>query len=580
MSLQPLLPLWAIVFGFVLLLAGLGWLEIRRPGPWRNLRLTALVLALLSITGLLLRPSREQVRRENPILLLTTGFAENTVDSLLAEYPDWEVYRAPETGSYPKSIQLDDWVSLSGLDHRIGAIVGEGLPAYALEYMSEKHFRYSPTIQREGIQKIADKTYIEAQANEVNGTYFSNRGGRTLVLSGPGGKLDSIQLEESGLQHFTLNFTPRSSGHWQYQVLEKDSAGQVVTEASLPLEVKPEKQIRVLILQAFPTFEIRYLKDFLADRGHAVAVRSQISRRNFRAEFANLPSRDLSRLNDALLDDFDLLLADAAAFSQINSNERYSLGLAVDRGLGFLGIINGESTDFQRWLGLINIGSRLDTVRLENGLSLPAYPLRTQPDRDWFVLQRSTNQRPVAAYFYESKGKIGFQAAQESYAYLLRGDSLAYAALWMPVLEGTMREAYPNYTIEILQDFPFYAGEPMDFRITANQPIEAVFVDSLEVPMQEHPDLQDVWYGRTWPDDPGWHHLEVGDEQLDFYVFQDGAWPSMRSAQNRQQTLNHARADEALITAQEIMMNVPISRIWWYILFLLSAGFLWLAPKL
>ncbi len=580
MSLQPLLPLWVVVIGFVLLLGGLAWLEVRLPGRWQSLRLTALVLALLSIAALLLRPSREQPTRENPIVLLTQDFAEDTVDSLLSANSAWKVYRAPGTGNYPNSTKLDDWVDLSGLDHRISAIVGEGLPAFALEYLSEKHFQYFPAAPTAGIQQLARKTYIEGQTNTIHGTYFLDNNARKLLLEAPGGPVDSIQIEESGLHNFSLDFTPRSPGLWQYHLVEKDSSGQVIEAALLPLRIAPKKQLRILILQAFPTFEVRYLKDFLADRGHAVAVRSQISRKNFRTEFANLPARDLSRLTDALLDDFDLLLADAAAFSQISRNERYGLGLAVERGLGFLGLINGESAAFQRWLGLMEVGSRLDTVRLDNGLTLPAYPLRTQAGRDWYPLQRTNNQRTVAAFFYQGKGKIGFQAAQESYAYLLRGDSLAYASLWMPVLEGCMRETFPDYTIELLHDFPIYAGAPLDFRITANRQVEVAFADSLMVPLQEHPYLRDVWYGRTWPSDAGWHQIEVGEERLDFYAFENDDWSGLKRAQVRQQNLNLSRPATALTAAQEVTITEPISRIWWYVLFLLSAGFLWLAPKL
>lgn len=581
MSLQPLFPMAGILLGFILLLGGLSWLEVRRPGRWQTLRLTALVLALSAVAALLLRPALEKTGKISPILLLTPGFETGSVDSLLRVHPGWELYRTAGTESYGKSVPLEDPVELSGLDHRITAIVGEGLPAYALEYLRDPNFQYVPPVVIDGVEQVTTESYTEKQRGKVYGTYRQiNGAGHRLVLESPEGPVDSVPLTGSGLTDFTLHFTPLTAGNWQYQLVEKDSNDQVLRADLLPIRVEPEKQLHILILQAFPTFEVRYLKDFLADRGHAVAVRSQISRNNFRTEFANLSSRDLGRLTTSLLEDFDLLIADDAAFSQIGQTELYSLESAIEQGLGLLGLVNGDNAGFRRWLGLTRIAAQADTVQLPDGIQLPAYAVNTFSDLDWYPLQETAVSRRVAAYHYRGKGKIGYQTVQESYAALLRGDSLAYAALWMPVLEGSIREAYVDYTIELVSEFPHYAGEPLDFRITANQMIEEVLADGREVAMREDSNLPDVWYGRCWPDGAGWHQIEVGEERLEFYAFQEGAWPSLRRARIRQQTFNLAKPAAAIGDEQKIVTSEPISRLWFYGLFLVSAGFLWLAPKL
>ncbi|PHN06648.1 hypothetical protein [Flavilitoribacter nigricans] len=581
MSFQPLFPIWVIIIGFVLILALLSWLEIRRPLRWRSLRLSALVLALLALMGILLQPSREQIRSDAPVLLLTADYESSVVDSLLLAHSDWEIYRTPGAATYLRSNSLEKLVGLSDLSHRIGALAGNGLPAYAWEYLPQKQFPFFPSALQSGMQKITQKVYSEGQVNQLEGSIYLMDVSRQLLLKDPEGPLDSTIVEPDGLQSFTLNFTPQEAGTWEYQLVQKDTNGQLLSEHILPIRVDPEKRLRVLILQAFPTFEVRYLKDFLADRGHEVAVRSQISRTNFRTEFANLPDRNLNRLSTALLDDFDLLIADAAAFGQLGRNDLNNLSTAVEQGLGFLGIVNGDDASFRRWLGLINVGGEPDSVRLGNNLTLAAYPVNRQQDREWYDLQRTANDRSVAAYFYRGRGKIGFQTTQESYAQLLRGDSLTYASLWMPVLEGTLRETYKDYTIELLSEFPNYTGEPLDFRITANQPLETVTVDDQKIAVREDPFLDNVWYGRFWPRSTGWHQIAVGEESLDIYSFAANAWPDLRLAQLRRQSLMQVRA-EGLPKGEAFQQTrlEPVSRLWFYLLFLLSAGFLWLAPKL
>lgn len=581
MSLQPLFPLWAILLGSLLVFAGLAWLEIRRSTRWLPFRIGALFLVLLAINGLMLHPLLEQVQEEKPILLLTKDFDEKLVDSLRNLRPKWQIYRTPEADVFPNSIPLDDLLTLTELDHRIGAIAGEGLPAYALEYLAEKHFQFFPATPKQGIGELQNKSYTEGQLNAIEGTYLVETPSIHLVLNGPAGPVDSMVLKERGEQDFALGFTPRSPGKWQYQLVEKDSTGQVLSQENLPIVVKPQKQLRVLMLQAFPTFEIRSLKDFLVDRGHAVAVRTQISRSNTQTEFANIPDQNLNRLTNALLDNFDLLITDASAFDLITQSELHTLTTAIEEGLGFLGMVNGNNYGFQRWLNLSHIATEPDTTDLDNGLTLPTYSVQRRENREWYELQQTRNAQPTAAYFYQGRGKIGFQATQESYAYLLRGDSLAYASLWLPVLEGCLREEYPEYTIELMSDFPNYIGEPIDFRVTANQSPETVFFDDQEIPLQEDPYLDEVWYGRSWLSEPGWHRLEVGEESLDVYAFLQEAWPGLKRSKKQQQSIIHAQTDRPLQLAdQKKVVQEPISRFWFYLLFLLGAGFLWLAPKL
>lgn len=581
MIFQPLFPLWAVISIFFLLLAGLAWMETRRRAPWLKMRLAALTLALLSIAALALNPVWEKVEKEEAVLLLTKGFDTRVVDSLRRVHPDWRLLRTPEAEAFPESSRLTDLVELSAVGSRVGAIVGDGLPAYALEYFTEKHFQYFPSKVREGIVHLEDKIYAERQINQVEGEYFMQETPVRLLLSGPAGREDSVLLDKPGRQPFALAFTPRSSGRWQYQLLVADSTGRVMTEERLPVLVRAEKQLNVLIWQAYPTFEGRYLNNFLVDRGHAVAMRSRLSRDKYRTVFANLRRRDMSRLDLSLLEDFDLVVMDAAAYDLLSRGEQADLSAAVEQGLGFLGLVAGEYTLFHRWLGLTAGVTAVDTVRLAEGLTIEAFLRPVSSGYDWYPIHPSSGRQPVAAYRYQGRGKVGFQSVRETYSSLLRGDSLAYAAFWMPVLEEVQREIYPEYTIELLNGLPVYAGRPLDFRVSAAAPLEAVYADGIPVPMREDYALDDVWYGRIWPAGEGWHEIRAGEVGFQYYAFSPGNWSSLADARQRRLTAIEAppaASVEPFALATSVLE--PIPRLWFYGLFLCCAGFLWLAPKL
>jgi hypothetical protein len=581
MIFQPLFPLWAVISVFFLLLAGLAWMETRRRAPWLRIRLVALTLALLSIAALVLNPAREKVGKENRILLLTNGFDTRLVDSLRAEHPDWRLVRTPDAGAFPGSRPLTDLVELSMLGSRVGAIVGDGLPAYALEYFTEKHFQYFPSRVREGIVHLEDKLYRERQVNRVEGAYFLRETPVKLLLNGPAGKEDSVLLEKPGRQPFELAFTPRSDGRWLYQLLAIDSTGGIVGQEKLPVVVSAEKQLRVLIWQAYPTFEGRYLNNFLVDRGHAVAMRSRLSRDKYRSIFANLPRRDMSRLDHRLLEDFDLVVMDAAAYDLLSRGELADLFTAVEEGVGFLGLVAGDDAPFDRWIGLTGAAPAADTVRLAGGLTFQSFLRSASSEYDWYQVHSSAGGQPVAAYRYQGRGKVGFQSVRETYPRFLEGDSLAYAAFWMPVLEEVRRETYPEYTIELLDGFPVFAGHPLDFRMSAAGPVEAVYADSVPVPIREDYALDDVWYGRVWPGEEGWREIRAGEVGFQYYAFSSGNWTSLADARQRRLTAIEA-PPAAPVEGAALATSVlqPLPRLWFYLLFLCCAGFLWLAPKL
>jgi hypothetical protein len=114
-------------------------------------------------------------------------------------------------------------------------------------------------------------------------------------------------------------------------------------------------------------------------------------------------------------------------------------------------------------------------------------------------------------------------------------------------------------------------------------------VDSVSPPLREDAVIDNYWTTTFWATQPGWHAVTSLADSIttSFYVSKPEAWQGIRSM--NLQTLNRANQSTSVNSMPEQPRvdsadgKVEIKRIsplWFFILFLLSAGFLWLVPKL
>jgi hypothetical protein len=169
---------------------------------------------------------------------------------------------------------------------------------------------------------------------------------------------------------------------------------------------------------------------------------------------------------------------------------------------------------------------------------------------------------------------------QETYRLALEGDSVAYSSLWSDLLEKTSRTRGQNFSIQIENPFPIFENEPIDFSIISSGSSPIVSDDGVEIPLLEDVSVDDVWHGRVWGDKPGWHSLIIKEDSttLNYYISEKEAWPSIVKTNNQVHTSLNSTSTPVKKRAQQASQPVPP---WiFYVMFLLCAGFLWLAPKL
>ncbi|MEO8470640.1 MAG: hypothetical protein ABI477_00565 [Chryseolinea sp.] len=529
---------------------------------------------MLSVAGLCLRPEYQSTM-ENNTVLLTEQYSNKIVDSLLKKNPALDLIRSNEAAEFKNSKVLVSYQQLSDPTVKIKAVVGNGIPEYAMASVGAK-FEYYPPKPSSGVTNLyLPKDVQRNNEYHIQGNFFNTKDSVKLFLENAGNKTDSIQLGR-GLHRFDLRFTPRANGNLIYHLRSSDD--HIVRP--IPLHVNPERPLNILVLQGYPTFEIQYLKTFLADKHHQLALRYQLSKAVFRFEYANRKSLAVHRINQSSLTEFDLLISDTETLSKLSAPERAAITDAIKHGLGFLATFPATPKSIQLEFLPINFKKTLhDTTTLKIGsstYSLPAIPLR--PNISETISSVTTNRTgALSGYTYMDKGRIGFQLLQETYRLVLSGDTVNYGRLWSSLIDGISRTNEKNSEILLDQNVPIYTDEPFNAKMISSESKPSLFADGISVPLIEDEAIDDIWHLKLWAGRPGWHQLSLDRDAAQYFVFNDGDWRDLRAASTIES--NHV-ASAQLTASKASTTNMPYPPIYFYMMFVIAAGCLWLAPKL
>lgn len=560
------------------------WQEWKREFRFRFLRMIAVFIMMLSLAAILLRPSLA-IEKSRSILLLTRGFEKNKVDSLLKQYPDLITKRTSDAEFYRESSPIQSSHDLSVIGADIRFIAGHGLKDYELDLMKSKFFDFLPGSAPEGITDISfPKNIVSNRRSNIEGIYKNNSGANWLYLNGPQGKEDSTSIPTSGEFPFSLSFSPRQSGNVLYEVIVTDSAGNRQKE-NIPLTITEAKPLRLLIIQSYPTSEMQYLKNFLSQKKHELVVRSQLSQNNFRYEYANRSPVQINTITKNIIDEFDVLITDDEVFRKLSSAEKSIIKEEIESGgLGLLNLPNNVSnnTKASEAFPFETITVKTDTTEIKQGskrFELPAIPLRVREKASVTSLIKN-NSGILSGYTFKGGGKIGFQLLKETYRLSLSGDSVEYSELWSPLIEQIARPHNESSSIEITSSFPHFMDEPLDIQVISSTETVLLKADSIRIPLQEDVIIDDVWHAKIWGDTPGWHRLQTDDAVLPYYISKNGEWETLSIFNKMTETLRVRSKDEKISNGEKVREQKEIPPLAFYLLFILSAGFIWLAPKL
>ncbi|SDL55109.1 hypothetical protein SAMN05421823_106296 [Catalinimonas alkaloidigena] len=588
----PLAPTsgWIVTGVATLVLAFACWREIRRPNRHRLAgRLLAVLGALTALLALLLRPALPQPRTPFDAILVTPHASPGVVDSLRQAHPRIAVFALD---TFPGATLLPHLRYLVQQAPHVKHlyVVGDGLTAEDRTTADSLETTFLLNPLPSGLVRLAlpeavhqgDTLWIEGAFHHPDTTSTA------LLLAGPEGQLDSLSLTAPGVAEVALRTVVQNPGAFLYTLMTHDATGQADTLGQVPVQVLPRQPLRIVILNDFPQFETRYLKAWLAQDGHQVAVRTRISRDRFQREFLNRPQVALTSLSDALLAETDLVMLDGASLQALSGADRTRLRRAVQEdGLG-VWVTMDDAAQRRRWpLDAFTLTrTRAETYTPAQTTALPRLPYAVSTDLGTYPLLPESASQAVAAYRYEGLGKVGVSLLTQTYPLLLEGHTEAYRMLhtrWVQALAKSP-EARPQWD-------PAWAFVDQPVALTLRQALSDTVpvgrfsrhdAESTPFYLAQDPYLPDHWHGTLWPIMAGWHQLALAGDTLSqpCYVFPASAWSSLQRAQRIRSNERYTVQRQPAPPRPVVYQPEPIAPIWPFLVLLGCLTFLWLEPKL
>ena len=569
---------WPICFIALLVWLVFLWKERSDFGKQRfYLKSAVSLISVIAVVLIALKPMISSSKDSSQMVLLTNGYEETQVDSLIKTN---------------KGLTVESYVAGSSIYKNDDApsslfVLGEGLKSFDLWQLDS-----IPSILIEGntptgITRLKyNSSYTVGDLEIMKGIYSNGSRGHKLILQGPSGiALDSVELTTEATQEFQMTLDSKISGNYLFNVLEKDSVGKTITKDPLPVTILKQDPLKILIINGAPTFETKYLKNFLANEGHEVAVRSRLTTSRYKFEYFNLKIKPVIGFTEKKLEIFDLVIIDANSLRNLSRTGRSALETSIrDNGLGLL--IQPENSYFTASFQLSPFSftsEKSNDASIEEWpkITIGKHPFRFKAETRIEPILNS-NSKTLSAYKRIGSGRIGTTLLQNTYDLVLNGRSETYRYLWAKTIKSLSKRGRP--TVEWSSNgIVGYKDEPFKFqlRTSLNEPIVNTN-DESTIPMRSHMDISTLWEGTSFPREIGWQKFNVQQDTtatFSFYVTDTTHWRSLN-------TYRTIKANKRHLTNTNVIDSMPnksfslINPIWFFIIFTLGIGYLWLAPKL
>lgn len=592
---------YTILIGCLLLGAGLlaaaWWRSDQRQ---RVPRLLASALLPSALWLMVYPPSRAVPFTQKAGILLTEGYNPDTLRQLRRQLgagtPVWSYGVPAPIGARP----LRSLLSLAERRPSLRQLhlLGLGIPAADLPALAQLPIKQHQGSPFSGFREAQWSPALRlGQPLEVAGAVALPVGKApvwvSLRLAGAG--RDSVRLPAAG-GTFRLRAVPKVAGRLQAELVLKQ-AGRVVAAEPVPVSVAPAEHSAVLLLAATPSFEFKFLKNSLAAQGHAVALRTTVSRGLVQTEVLNQVAQPLDHLTPALLASYSLAVADAGALATLPTAEKQALQAAVRAGrLGLIVLAEAApllaGVPARAAFGVLAQPSTgaaspqpLTWADAPVGLRAPL-PARLKTSAALRPLVTGAGGVLAAASSQVGMGIVVVSTVAETFRWTLSGQELAYTSFWSRLLDAATPPPSPAATWQLATRWP-RPQYPLELRLTGAMPPADALPSvrplaggpAAQLPLGQDIRLPEWSTTQYWPSQPGWHEVQgPGRVRHVFFVFDSAAWRGPELAE-RQQALAHWPVRVASLGATGTMRQQwPIGR--FFALFLLAVGFLWLEEKL
>lgn len=561
------------------------------------LRITAVIVVIVALACIVL-PLTYQAdtnRRDRvEAILLTDGFNTDSLSSYnkeglftLDKSIGKEIRRAVLLNS------ADDLANDSNITQL--RILGNGLDKEDLQQLGHLPVIFNPEPINEGITAISWNEKLRVGDELTIRGSFKNVSAKKikLILKGLSTGLDSMVIGAEATAGFNLSTIPKNTGRNIYNLLAIAGADDTIAKEIIPVQIEPAKPLKVLMLTASPDFETRFLKNWLAGQGHAIAVRSAISKNKFNKEFINLEQFPLDHLSASVLDKFDVLIGDLSVLKTLSGAETVALQHEVTQnGLGV--IVRADSTlRSNSWLqrdfpsdrlavkdpmpvSLMLQGKTQKSAKLSAGLIYLDNQNNMQP------LVSDEHGHILAGRTLAGAGKLVFTPLNNTFSWMLNGNKTDYSNLWSLLIIKAARKTPVTETWNVLSAIPSLSN-PVQLQLESAVNPSAIKIGEAVVAPQQNDLIPFQWKTTYWPKSPGWQSAKQVNGLLNwFYVFKSDEWKSIRAIKKQADTKAYTVQNgiNTNVTKQiHEKATIAVSKIYFYVLLIIACVFLWVEAK-
>ena len=566
-----------VVFGALIIMLLFIWKEKRNyPSPKFFINTIISVIAISALALLILKPLKYASTKPFKMAILTKGFNKIQLDSLKNSHENLVMHTYSTEGKIFQNSAIPESVF----------ILGDGIKAYDLYQLDAVKTTYIGGTKPKGIIKIKynSKNTIGNKAR-INGRYLNPTSGHKLVLETPNKKtVDSVIFGNGVSTNFQLQTNLKAQGNFLYYLTEKDSMDTVINSDPLPFSIDGDNRLNILVINDFPTFETKFLKNYLSEQGHVIAIRSQITKNRYKYEIFNSNKKLNTNLTQKNLEQYDLLVMDVTTLNKLSRSNRNNIIEVVNKfGLGVFIQADPSLFSFKNPLTSFKFNrNKITSVRLDSSLkNINVFPYDFK-----YALSlqhiHTNKEKILSAYKQLGLGKIGVSTIKNSYELVLNGHKNTYQNIWADLVESISKKNTTTANWNSKSPIAF-ENEPFIFTLAtqATRP-SLINRDSLKISLKQDIDIPTLWEGITYPKNVGWHSLQLTKEPnitLPYYVTDSTKWEALQSYKTIKENKRYFEAGKELKKAS-LKSAEPIDLKWLYLIFLMAIGYLWLQPKL
>ena len=577
---------YTVIFFSIILLACLIWKEVTRPLNLRLLwRIVSSIITVISLSCLAFDipfTTNEIITTDKRLLLLTNGNNKEDLRDFLKK-----------NGQGIDTITLANLSSSKLQNITTLDVLGNGLDEADLQLLTNKPINFHPSKIPSGIISIYWKQQLKiGESLLVQGTYNNiTKMPITICLNAFGDTVDSLVIPAFTSQIFQLQTIPKSNARAVYSLIT--SAGNDTIENNpIPFEVQAIQPLKVLLLASSPNFENKFLKNWLYENNYVVTTKTFVTKGKFEQSFSNTKTINLDNLSTEILQQFDVVIADAEALQALSKSESLNLKKQIEQdGLGLiiqLDIIGNNNQFYSKLFPLIELNnpnkkdSQLQFANTSTVLEIEEQryikqQLNTQ------VLVKDSKQNSLTSMALFGTGKLLGTALNNTYSLVLKNKQSDYSQLWSLLLQKASKK---SFTMDNWNVYPTIPHINQQVNLTLETTAVPTFgqIGSTKVYLKQNENLPFEWSGKYWPLNSGWHNISTPNSNVKYwYVFKESDWQNVTITQKINATelyqLKHPKKDSK-ITQQTQFVSTIIPKIYFFTLFLLAAGFLWLERKL